>query len=435
MKTPALPRTRALVFAAGLAAAAALAGCNKKPTEAPAAKDPEVIVATAAVRPVLEYEDFIGKLEAYEDVKVQAQVTGELTRVFFRDGQHVVKGDPLFEIDSKIFRAQLKSAEAGVKQADARLKLARLEVARQKGLLGQGASQSDVDKAQAEVEGAEGNLEYNQAAVEMARRNVDYTLITAQYTGRVSDRRVHPGAIVKANETILTTLVVLNPIYVTFDIDERTLLRLRGLIDEGRIPSARESRLQFKVGLAEPDVGKAKVGSVVPKPSDQQDYPFDAVWAFSDNQLDPGTGTLRVKGRLDNPALRLSNVRAPLAALAGFAAARDAERLTLKLFSPGMFVRVRFPVGAPREMVLVPDEALGSDQGQKFVYVIKPDNTAEYRRVQPGPQEGALRAVDERKPSDPAGIGIARDERVVVSGHQRVKPGQKVTVRGDGKKK
>jgi multidrug efflux system membrane fusion protein len=426
------------MFAAGLAAAAALAGCNRKPAEAPAAKDPEVIVAAAQMRPVLEYEDFIGKMEAFQQVQIQAQVTGELARVFFRDGQHVVKGDPLFEIDSKIYRAQLKSAEAGVKQADARLKLAGLELERQQAAFkGSSASQSDVDRAQAEVEGAQGNLEYNQAAVDLARRNVEYTLISAQHTGRVSDRRVHPGAIIKANDTVLTTLVQLDPIYVTFDIDERTVLRLRQLIHEGKIPSARESKLSFRVGLADPEVdpaaGKPKSAT---KAADPQEYPLEAVWAFSDNQLDPGTGTLRVKGRMDNPALRLENVRLPLAAVVGGAAARDAERLTLKLLSPGMFVRVRFPVGQPKDMVLVPDEALGSDQGQKFVFVVNAQNEVEYRRVEPGPQEGTLRAVAARNPADPRkGEGISPGERVVVSGHQRVRPGQKVTIRGDAPKK
>jgi len=354
-------------------------------------------------------------------------LAGKIAERRFEDGADLKKGQLLFTIDQRPFKAQLDSAVAGVKLGEAKLQLAKQELKRVENAP-TGSSQAELDRARAELKIAEATLAGNQATQEMAQQNFDYTVVTAEHTGRVSDRRVHPGAIIKANDTLLTTLVVLDPINVAFDIDERTVLRLRSLIDEGRIPTAREHQLTFQVGLADPDIGLRPGQRSAPRAT-SADYPFTAVWDFADNQLDPGTGTLRVKGRMPNPGLHLEPMVRPLNGLVGAAAALDAGRVSLKLLSPNMFVRVRMPIGRPREMILVPEEALGSDQGQKFVYVVTAENKIDYRRVTQGPQEGKLRAVEERKPTDPQGIGVARGERVLVSGHQRVKHGQKVIVR------
>jgi multidrug efflux system membrane fusion protein len=194
-------------------------------------------------------------------------------------------------------------------------------------------------------------------------------------------RRVDPGNLVKADETPLTTLVALDPIYVAFDVDERTVLRLRNLIRRGEIKSSRETVRYVQIGLA----------------SDEDSFPLSGQIVFRDNQIDAGTGTLRIRALLRNPEI---------------------ERQPRYMLSPGQFVRVRLPVGNPREATLVPEKALGSDQGQKYVFVVNDKNEVERRNVRPGPQYGTLRAVQDGvlKPTD----------RVIVEGLLRVRPGAKV---------
>ncbi|HYH65256.1 MAG TPA: efflux RND transporter periplasmic adaptor subunit, partial [Urbifossiella sp.] len=211
--------------------------------------------------------------------------------------------------------------------------------------------------------------------------------------------------VVKENETVLTRLVVLDPIYVVFDIDERTLLRIRRLIADGRIPSARESPISVRVGLA-----------------DEEGYSFTAPLTFADNTLDAGTGTLRFRGEMRNPSLQ----RTGLPAVVGAAAATGADVNAPRLLSPGMFVRVRFPVGREHPAVLIPEEAVGADQGQRFVFVLNDQDEAQYRRVTLGAQEGRLRVVED---------GVRPGDRVVVSGLQRVRAGLKVNPRTTATKK
>src|SRR5437763_3803268 len=419
---------RAVFAVALLAACAAAAGCGRKPAAAVAAKPPEVFVTPAVLCEATDWEEFTGRTEPYRFVEIRPQVTGELKRIHFDDGRNVLKGAPLFDIEREVYEADVEKARADIKRSEAdavnwkaqtRRDEAELERVRRQYAQGV-ASQSDIDKAEATVEvdkaqlGVAGaNKRAAEAMLAKAQKNLEYCTITAQYTGRMSKRLLDEGNIGEANKTPLATLVVLDPVYVGFDIDERTLLRLRRLIDEGKIPSARESKLVVQVGLA-----------------DQDGYPYPAVWTLSANQLDQGTGTLRVRATLNNPGLHLDPVARPLAALVGAPAAVDVSRLSLKLLSPGMFVRVRLPVGRPHPSVVIPEEAIGSDQGQRFVFVVikatdKDKETGEERvvdrvverRVEVGPQVDVVirRKADPKtkSPGSPDAVEEVEHWRVV----------------------
>jgi multidrug efflux system membrane fusion protein len=449
MNKKTLGRRAALVVAL-LAASAAVAGCGRKPAGTVVAKPPEVFVTPAILREAIDSEEFTGRTEAYRAVELRPQVTGELKKVYFEDGRNVLKGAPLFAIERELYEADVEKARADIKRAEAdavnwkaQSKRDEAELERVRKQFANGAAaQADVDKAEATVEVDKAQLgvteatrRASEAMLARAVKNLDHCTITAQYTGRMSKRMLDEGNIVEANKTMLATLVVLDPVYVGFDIDERSVLRLRRLIDEGKIPSARESKLIVQVGLA-----------------DQEGYPYEAVWTFSDNQFDQGTGTLRVRATMSNPNLHRDPVARPLTALIGAPAAQDLDRLSLKLLSPGMFVRVRLPVGRPHPSVVIPEEALGSDQGQRFVFVVvkatdkdketgeeRPVERVVERRVEVGPQVNVVvrRKADPKlkSPGTPdvveevehwrvvEGKALEAGDRVIVSGLQRVRDG------------
>jgi len=402
---------RILAFLSFLIGSGFVAGCAKPPAAAVKGAPPEVLVELPTMRAVTDYEDFTGRTEAYRVVDVRPQVTGRLKSVYFRDGDFVTAGAELFEIDDVLFRASVKKAEADVEKSKAdisnwkaQIQLAKAELKRaETAALGSAAAQTDVDKARATLDvntaqlaAAEAARHSAEAMHDTAETQLGYTTIRAGYTGRISRRMVDPNNIVKENDTILTRLVVLDPIYVSFDIDERTVLMFRKMIQAGKISSSRDSRLDVLVGLA-----------------DEEGYSFSATLTYADNQLDLNTGTLRFRAEMRNPSLQFG----PLPGLVGAAAAIGAEQKGLKLLSPGMFVRVKLPVGKEHPGVLIAEEALGSDQGQRYVYVLNDKDEAVYRRVKLGPQEGKYRVIDE---------GLAAGERVIVSGLQRVRAGMKV---------
>jgi len=412
---------RGLAAVGLFSAAIVLAGCAKPTPPLVKAAAPDVIVETPTVRGVTDYDDFTGHTEGYRVVDVRPEVTGRLKRVFFKDGDFVTAGAPLFEIEDERFRAAVKRAEADLEKAKAdilnwkaQILLAKAELTRAEKAAGLSATaQTDVDKARATLDvnvaqlaAAQASKDSATAALDNANILLSYTQISAQYTGRISKRMVDPGNIVKENETVLTRLVVLDPIYVSFDIDERTVIWFRKQIAAGRLTSSRDSALHVQVGLA-----------------DEEGYAagFEALLTFADNQLDLNTGTLRFRAEMRNPSLQFG----PLPGLVGAAAAIGAEQKGLKLLSPGMFVRVRLPVGKEHPGLLIREEALGSDQGLRFVYVLNEKDEAVYRRVKLGPQEGRLRVIDE---------GIVATDRVIVSGLQRVRAGTKVNPKMSGPK-
>ncbi len=228
---------------------------------------------------------------------------------------------------------------------------------------------------------AEAAVRVAKANLQTAKLNLSFTQVHAPLAGQISRTQLDPGNLVKQDDTILTTLVTFDPIFAYFEVDERTLLTMRRYVEQGKIKT-----------VAKDDKGEPLV-PVLMGLADEEGFPHSGTINFVDNRLDVATGTLQVRGIFDNPT---------------------------HILSPGLFVRVRLPIGEPYPAILIDERALGTDQGQKFVYVIDGDNNAQYRRVEVGKLQNGQRVV--RK-------GIAEGERVVVSGLQRVRPGSPVTAK------
>lgn len=423
--------------AALLAAATALAGCSRK--SAPAVEPPpaRVLAVAAIIDPhVTDFEDFTGRAEPFKVIELRPQITGELKVIHFTDGGFVNKGDELFTLDDTLFAAQRDIADASLKVArvDVGLKgtlFATAESAFNRGGIGLDA----FNTAKAELESAKAKEKLAQAELNKAVKTLGYTRIMAPEHGRLSMRKQHEGDVVTANQTQLTTLVVLDPIYIAFDVDEQTLLRIRRLVGEGKILSSRESPREVLVGLA-----------------DEAGFSLSAPLTFWDNMIDQNTGTLRLRGEMRNPGLMSGAVPA----IAGMPATCIADRRGLRLLSPGMFVRVRMPIGKAYPGILIPEEAIGTEQDRKYVYVItNPADTGtvetrtedrngqkvkveyavwkgtpEMRWVQPGAQierpgktgPVVYRVVGRKYPQPGAKPPVIREgEMVIVTGLQRVR--------------
>jgi RND family efflux transporter MFP subunit len=339
---------------------------------------------------ITDFEDFTGRADAFKNVEVQARVTGYLDKIHFKDGGDVEAGDLLFTIDQRPYKAALDRAEATVDQAEAKAKRTELDYKRYSALYGRGqASKEEYDMYTDNYSEAKAAVGIAQADLETARTNMDYTLIRAPIAGRISRRMVDVGNLIKADMTMLTTIVALDPMYVYFDVDERTLLRIRRLIREGKVQTRAQGEVNVYVALA-----------------DETDFRHKGTIDFSENRLDPGTGTLRIRAVIPNPILESEDTRAQ-----GMGPQR------LRMLSPGLFLRVRLPIGKPHQSVMIAEKAIGTDQGRKFVYVVGPKNIVEQRTITVGPMELGLRVVES---------GLKTGERVVVSGLQRMRDGAKV---------
>ncbi|HEY7153180.1 MAG TPA: efflux RND transporter periplasmic adaptor subunit, partial [Gemmataceae bacterium] len=290
--------------------------------EEPAAKAPEAPVARAIVREVTDYEDFTGRTEAVARVELRARVTGYLLKSTFQEGAEVKKGDVLFEIEPRLYQADLDKALASVRLAEARLKLAKANYKRVKAIFDQNnAGQGELDKAATEREVAEAEVRAAEASREIAKLYLAFTKVIAPIDGRIGRRAIDPGNLVKADETILATLVSRDPMHVYFDVDERSVLRL--------------------LRLARGDKGKAEKMPAAISLAAEEDFPHRGVVDLTDNQVNPETGTLRMRAVLSN---------------------KDG------LLMPGLFVRVRLAMGAPRKALTVPEQAVMVEGGEKFVY-------------------------------------------------------------------
>lgn len=374
-RTPASPPSLPVRWrAAVLCMAGALAACNKpQPPAAPdalAGGPPPVTVAAAIEREVLETDEFPGRFEATESVQVRPRITGYIKALHFRPGSEVKAGDLLAEIDPAPFEARLAEAEAAAGNTQAQLKLARLELARQKKMLPEKAtSRRDYETAAASVAALEAAARTDQARIEVARVDLGYTRITAPISGRVGKDELTVGNLVRGevDAPLLTTLVAIDPIYATFEADEAAYLKY--------ISAARSQRLQVSVGLA-----------------NEEGAPHAATLSFIDNQLDMASGSVRLRATLANPDRR---------------------------FTPGLFARVRLAAGiGKRRVVMVTDAAVGTDQSKRYVLVLGPKNEAQYREVTLGRAYDGLRVVE---------TGLNAGEQVVINGLQRVRPGTPVT--------
>jgi RND family efflux transporter MFP subunit len=381
------PLLRTATAGALVSGVVALAGCQKAPPTLAKTKDPEVVVARPTVQPVTDHEDFTGHIEAIPSVDLRAQVTGYLKAVHFKDGTDVQKGDLLFEIDPQTYESEYARTKAAVAQAEARQERLERDYRRVALVPDRGTvTQEEIDRVRGDLAEAKAAVGITLAQRELARQNVEFCTIRAPFSGRIGKRQIDPSNLVKANDTILATLVSLNPIYATFDLDEQTLLRLRRLVREGKIVSARSEPTQVRIGLA-----------------DEEAYSLSGVIEFIDNRLVAGTGTLRVRAVVDNEKL---------------------------LLSPNMFVRIRLPVGKPKPSLVIPEEALGSDQGQRYVYVLNEQDEVVYRPVKLGPQAERLRVIEPAVVEN--GVvksGLTENDRVVVSGLQRIRAGIKVVAK------
>jgi len=357
------------------------AGCGRQQAPpAAATRPPEVVVTRPVVKQITDYNDFTGRTEAVASVEVRARVTGYLDKVLFKEGDDVKKDQPLFEIDPRTYQAELNRAEAAVRQAKAHLDRLELDYKRAVPLLpSQAISREDYDKIVGDRDEGNALVGVAEAARDLARLNLQFTKVTSPISGRASRQLIDPGNMVKADETTLTTIVTLDPIYAYFDADERSVLDFRRLMQAGKVKAARDAQAPVLMGLIDEE---DENGNPL--------FPHAGVINFADNRVDAMTGTLRLRGKFDNPK---------------------------HFLAPGLFARVRVPIGAPRPAILVSERALGSDQGQKFVYVVNDKNEVVYRRVRVGAMQDGLRVIEE---------GLAKNEQVIVDGVQRVRPGMTV---------
>jgi RND family efflux transporter MFP subunit len=357
-------------------------GC-KKAAPPPASTGPQVVpVAKPVQRPVTEYVEYTGRADAVETVGIKARATGDLVRAPFTEGAEVKKGDLLFEIDPAPYEAQLAQAEAQVKVAEANSVLAQASYNRVKNLTGTVAvSPQEIDQARAAAGAADAQVRAAKATAEVYRLNLSYTKVKSPIDGQVSRYYYTVGNLVSQDQTLLTTVVSTDPMYAYFDMDERTLLRIRTAINQGKIQSSEGSGndLPVHMGLEGED-----------------GFPHTGTVNFVNNVVNPSTGTIAVRGLFPNP--KPENGR--------------------RLLSPGMFVRIRLPIGQAHPAVLVVDRAIGSDQGLKFVYVIDADKKVRYRRVTTGAlEDDGLRVIEE---------GLKPDELVAVGAIQQLRPGMDV---------
>jgi multidrug efflux system membrane fusion protein len=364
----------------------AAGGCRQDTTTSVAPSPPLVVPVSQPVqREVTDFVDFTGRINAVQSVDVRPRVTGYLKRMPFKEGAEVKAGDLLFEVDPRPYLAQVDAYRAQVNLYQAQLKLARTVYNRDVGInsrVPNSISQQQLDQDYAAVEEADARVNSAKKSLEIYELNLEFSRVTSPIDGQVSRYYLTPGNLVNQDQTLLTTVVSLDPIHAYFDMDEPTLLRIRRAINEGRIERHSESiTLPVLMGL-QGEEGFPQTGSV----------------NFFDNQVNPTTGSISVRGVFPNPE----------------------PKGGVRLLSPGMFVRIRLPIGTPHKALLVIDRAVSSDQGMKFVYVLDAQSKVQYRRVTTGAaQVDGLRVIEQ---------GLETGDWVVTSGLLQVRPRMKVEV-------
>ena len=358
-----------------------LASCCLLLPSARAADEKEVRVAQPIERTVTDHADYTGRTDAAQTVEVRARVTGYLLRAPFREGGEVKKGDLLFEIDPRPYKALVDKAQAEVAVARATQKEAKSEYERFKAINSKDSrtvTSTDLEKAETRMLRAEAELKAAEANLEMQKLNLDFTQVRAPIDGRIGRRAVDVGNLVEADKTTLATIVSQDPMCVYFDMDEVGLLRWRRALDDAGVTD--KSKLPVFMGLARED-----------------GYPHEGTIDSVDNRIDPKTGTLRVRAVFANPEPARGR----------------------RLLLPGMFVRVRLPMGKPYKALLVNRLAVWSVDGKDVVFVVNEKNKVEMRPVKLGPVFDELRVVtDGVKPGD--WVVVARASAVDVG--EVVKP-------------
>ncbi len=365
---------------AAAALAIALAGCGSRAAEQAMPAPPQVGTAPVLAKPIHQWDAFSGRVEAVENVQLRPRVSGYIDKVDYVEGQEVKKGDVLFTIDARPYRAELARAEAELARARTQAELARAEAARGRKLADQQAISTETwEQRRAAADQAVAEVAAAQAAAEQARLNLEWTRVRAPIAGRAGRALVTAGNLVTAGDgaSVLTTLVSQERMYVYFDADEATFLRYARMARTGERPDQREAGLPVRVGLIGED-GFSHAGRV----------------DFLDNQIERSTGTIRVRAVIDNADRRLV---------------------------PGLFARVQLPGSGEFRALLIDDRAVLTDQDRKYVYVVDGDGKAQRRDVQLGRTADGLRIVER---------GLAAGDRVIVDGVQKVfMPGMPVQVK------
>ncbi len=336
---------------------------------------PDVNVAAVVKKSVTEWDEYSGHVEAIDSAEIRPRVAGHLRGVHFKEGGLVEKGQLLFTIDSREYQAAADAAAADAARAEARVTLAREQLKRAEELIGERAiSQGELDQARAEAQQAEADVLAARANAERAKLDLGFTYITAPFAGRAGEALVKPGNLVVPNQTVLTTLVSVDPVYVTFTGDERAYLRYQALARAGDRESSRDAANPVRVGLANED-----------------GFPHEGKVDFVDNALDPASGTIRARAIVPNPD---------------------------GVFTTGLFARVRLLGETKKDALLINEQAVLTDQDRRYVYVVGDKNAAERRDVKPGPRVEGLLVVES---------GLKPGDRVIINGMRKVFfPGQPV---------
>jgi len=363
----------ALVFAVGVA----VAGCAAEDQAPPAPAAPEVTVATPVQRDVTNFADFTGRTEAIEAVEIRARVPGELQRMEFTPSSRVRQGDLLFIIEPEPYIAAVDIAVANIQMWESELVRAHSDLSRlEQAIQTNAVSEQDVDSARADVQRAEANLSAAQAGLRTAEIDLSYTEVRTPIDGIVSRNFVDLGNLVGAGEnTLLTTVVNIQPLYAYFDVSESLLLRLFEERGAGLGERARSDDTPVFLGV-----------------DTEEGWPHEGTLDYLDNIVDSSTGTIQSRGVFPNEG---------------------------GMLLPGLFARIRVPLEVEENAVLVEETAIGTDLGGKFVLVVGADDIVELRHVELGAlEDDGLRVVRS---------GLAADERYIINGLQRARPGLPVT--------
>ncbi len=363
-----------LVFAALL-----FTGCTSPTSETIVPPTPSVTVAAVNTREIIDFDEYTGKTEASEIVEIRSRIFGFLKSIDFKDGQYVEEGAMLFTIEPEEYQAIHEQSLAKIAVNDANLELARSKLAMKERLRPNGAiSQEEYEEAVAAVHEAEATIAAARADANRTAIDVKYTEIRAPISGRVDRALVSKGNLLTGGQssgTLLTKIVNEQPMYVYFDVDERSLLRYMRQRSPEKAATGNLSDLGVEcfVQLA-----------------DEKDFPHRGMIDFASAEVNASTGTARLRAVFENADHVLSS---------------------------GLFVRIKIPVSKPYQALLIPERALSTDQNAKFVYVVGDDGVANRRVVELGKLEGDMRVITS---------GLAAGDRVIVKGMQRVKPGQRV---------
>jgi RND family efflux transporter MFP subunit len=366
--------------AAALALAAALissTGCGES-TAQPQPTPPSVTVAPVERKEIVEWDEFTGRTEAVERVEVRPRVSGHIQEVRFQSGQLILKGDVLFVIDPRWYKAEFDRRQAEFAQAKVRLENAEREANRTAQLLANHAiSKEEAEAREARFQEAKAALLAAEAARNSAQLDLEYTEVRAPIDGRVSRELITVGNYVSGlagSANLLTTIVSVDPIYVYADVDENSLLKFNELAREKKLSSNGRGEIPVELQLAD-EAGFTHQGHI----------------ESFDNRLDPQTGSILLRAVFPNPEGRIV---------------------------PGLFARIRVPLSERYPALLVEERAVGTDQAQKFVLALTETNTVAYRPVKLGPAVSGKRIVR---------AGLEEGEKIVVNGLQRVRPGMAVT--------